>query len=103
MPIFPGVALKWTRLPPRNAVSQAGIALEIAQSNYSAAQGNLDDINTLNANAISQANIALENAQSNYAAANSNLAARGTLYDNAVSQAQIALESAQVERCRISG
>jgi len=79
----------------QNAVSQAGIALENARSNYSAAQGGLDDINALNANAIKQASLALGNAQSNYAAAKANLSGRGTLYDNAVSQAQLALESAQ--------
>ena len=90
-----GSSAEMDKASSQNAVSQAGIALETAQSNYNAAQGNLADINTLNANAISQANIALENAQSNYAAANSNLSARATLYDNAVSQAQIALESAQ--------
>lgn len=90
-----GSSAEMDKASSQNAVSQAGIALESAQSNYSAAQGNLDDINTLNANAIKQANIALENAQSNYAAANSNLSARATLYENAVSQAQIVLESAQ--------
>ena len=90
-----GSSAEMDKSSSQNAVSQAGIALENAQSNYSAAQGNLDDINTLNANAIHQAQIALENAQSNYAAAKSNLSERGTLYDNALSQAQIALESAQ--------
>ena len=90
-----GSSAEMDKTSSQNAVSQAGIALETAQSNYSAAQGNLDDINTLNANAVNQAKIALENAQSNYAAANSNLSARGTLYDNAVSQARIVLESAQ--------
>ena len=97
-----GSSAEMDKASSQNAVSQAGIALETAQSNYSAAQGNLDDINTLNANAISQANLALENAQSNYAAAVSNLSGRGTLYDNAVSQAQIALESAQANAAALA-
>lgn len=97
-----GSSSEMDKASSQNAVSQAGIALENAQSNYSAAQGNLDDINTLNANAIKQASIAVENARSNYAAATSNLDARGTLYDNAVSQAQLSLESAEANAAALA-
>lgn len=97
-----GSSAEMDKASSQNAVSQAGIALESAQSNYSAAQGNLDDINTLNANAINQAKIALENAQSNFTAAKSNLSGRGTLYDNAVSQARLALESAEANAAALA-
>lgn len=78
-----------------NAVKQAAIALNGAQSNYSAAQRNLADTSILNDNVVKQAAIALENARSNYVAAQGNLDDRGTLYNNGVNQAAIALEMAQ--------
>jgi RND family efflux transporter MFP subunit len=79
----------------RNAVSQAQIALENAQSNYDAAQNNLDNIQEIDDNAVSQAQIALDNANSNYTAAQNNLDAIQTADENAVRQAQIALNTAK--------
>jgi len=57
------------RTSTQNAVSQAEIALENAQSNYDAAESNLESIQQIDDNAVSQAEIALDNAEANYRAA----------------------------------
>jgi multidrug efflux pump subunit AcrA (membrane-fusion protein) len=83
------------RTSTKNAVSQAGIALENARSNYDAAQNNLDSIQEVDDNAISQAEIALDNAEANCDAAQRNLETAEELNDNLVKQARIAFDSAQ--------
>lgn len=75
----------------RNAVSQAQIALENAQSNYDAAQNNLDTIQEIDDNAVSQAQIALDNAEANYRAAKKNL----DYLEDQLEQAENTLQSAQ--------
>jgi len=77
-----------------NAESQAQIALDNANANYTAAQNNLNTTQTADNNAVSQAQIALNNANANYTAAQNNLDAIQTADDNAVSQAEIALSTA---------
>jgi multidrug efflux pump subunit AcrA (membrane-fusion protein) len=78
-----------------NSVSQAQIALDNANSNYTAAQNNLDSIQEIDDNAVSLAQIALDNANSNYDAAVRNLGTVKDLNDNLVKQARIAVDNAQ--------
>jgi multidrug efflux pump subunit AcrA (membrane-fusion protein) len=86
-----GASSKADRTSTQNAVSQAEIALENAESNYDAAERNLESIQQVDENAISQAEIALDNAEANYRAAKKNLDnLEGQLRDanNAVTNAQ---------------
>jgi len=81
-----------------NAVSQAQIALENAQSNYDAANNNLDSIQGVDDNAVSQAQIALDTANNNYRAAKKNLQNLEDQLQNAkdaVSKAQNTFDNAQ--------
>ncbi len=93
-----GASSKADRTSTQNAVSQAEIALENAESNYDAAERNLESIQQVDENAISQAEIALDNAEANYRAAKKNLDnLEGQLSDanNAVINAQNAYNIAK--------
>lgn len=68
-----GASSKADRTSTQNAVSQAEIALENAESNYDAAERNLESIQQIDENTVSQAEIALDNAEANYRAAKKSL------------------------------
>ena len=74
-----------------NAVGQAEIALDSAESNYDAAQRNLEDIQEFDDSTVRQAEIALDNAESNYRAAKKNL----DYLEEQLEQAEHDLHSAQ--------
>ncbi|WP_177208480.1 HlyD family efflux transporter periplasmic adaptor subunit [Trichococcus pasteurii] len=86
-----GSSAEMDKSSSQNAVSQAQIALESAQSNAAALADKLNNVEIANANAVGQAELTLENAKAHYWIAKKNL----DDLENAMYEAECSLETAK--------